>query len=254
MRGRQQLHRVTRFLSLDLTLSWPGRQCPVSDRIFSNTTASTDPPSRVILQGDERIISSPDLELDPKVLYRRPAGLIRSRRQLGRHRFTNRHRTRADGEWAPCHGSFFGAAVAPGSVSSLECTVSDSQAPRRFRTALIAAFAFAAILLAALGFYGVIAFSAALRTQEMAIRIALGSQRSGILRLVFTSAAKLAVAGWAVGLLGAAAASRLLRSFLFGVSRFDPLVLLLAAIFVLCWPYGLLGLPAKVQLRSRRLG
>ena len=67
----------------------------------------------------------------------------------------------------------------------------------------------------------------------MAIRIALGSQRSGILRLVFTSAAKLAVAGCAVGLLGAAAASRLLRSFLFGVSRFDPLVVMLAAIFVL---------------------
>jgi putative ABC transport system permease protein len=117
-------------------------------------------------------------------------------------------------------------------VQSLECTVSDSQAPRPFNTALIAAFAFAAILLAALGIYGVIAFLAALRTQEMAIR-ALGSQRSGILRLVFTSAAKLAVAGCAVGLLGAAAASRLLRSFLFGVSRFDPLVLLLAAIFVL---------------------
>ena len=233
MRGRQQLHRVTRFLSLDLTLSWSGRQCPVSDRLFSNTTASTDPPSRVILQGDERIISSPDLDLDAKVLYRRPAGLIRSRRQLGLHGFTNRHRTRADGEWAPCHGSFFGTAVAPGSVSSLECTVSDSQAPRRFHPALIAAFAFAAILLAALGFYGVIAFSAALGTQEMAIRIALGSQRSGILRLVFTSAAKLAVAGWAVGLLGAAAASRLLRSFLFAVSRFDPLVLLLAAIFLL---------------------
>jgi putative ABC transport system permease protein len=105
--------------------------------------------------------------------------------------------------------------------------------PRRFNTALIAAFAFAAILLAALGIYGVIAFSAALRTQEMAIRIALGSQRSGILWLVFTSAAKLAVAGCAVGLWGAAAASRLLRSFLFGVSRFDPLVVLLAAIFVL---------------------
>jgi ABC-type antimicrobial peptide transport system permease subunit len=91
-------------------------------------------------------------------------------------------------------------------VQRVERTVSDSEAPRRFNTALIAAFAFAAILLAALGIYGVIAFSAALRTQEMAIRIALGSQRSGILRLVFTSAAKLAVAGCAVGLLGAAAA------------------------------------------------
>ena len=67
----------------------------------------------------------------------------------------------------------------------------------------------------------------------MASRIALGSQQSAILRLVFTSAAKLAVAGCAVGLLGAAAASRLLRSFLFGVSPFDPLVLLLAAVFEL---------------------
>jgi hypothetical protein len=66
-------------------------------------------------------------------------------------------------------------------VQSLERTVSDSEAPRRFNTALIAAFAFAA-----LGIYGVIAFSAALRMPEMAIRIALGSQRSGILRLVFT--------------------------------------------------------------------
>src|SRR6202046_1764291 len=108
-------------------------------------------------------------------------------------------------------------------VQSLECTVSDSQAPRRFSTALLAAFAFAAILLAALGIYGVIAFSAALRTQEMAIRSALGSQRSGILWLVFTSAAKLAIAGCVLGLLGAATASHLLNSFLFGVSPFDPL-------------------------------
>jgi putative ABC transport system permease protein len=67
----------------------------------------------------------------------------------------------------------------------------------------------------------------------MAIRVALGSQRSGILGLVFTSAAKLAIAGCVIGMLGAAAASRLLKSLLFGVSPFDPLVLALAAIFVL---------------------
>jgi putative ABC transport system permease protein len=94
-------------------------------------------------------------------------------------------------------------------------------------------FAMAAVLLAALGVYSVVAFSAVLRVQEMAIRIALWSQRSGILRLVFVSAAKLAVAGCAIGLAGAAAASRLLGSFLFGVSPFDPLVLTLAAVFVL---------------------
>jgi predicted permease len=118
-------------------------------------------------------------------------------------------------------------------VQSMEHAVSDTEAPRRFNTALISSFALAAVLLASLGICSVIAFSAALRTQEMAIRIALGSQRSGILRLVFSSAAKLAVAGCAIGLLGAAAASHLLNSFLFGVSPFDPLVLVLAAVSVL---------------------
>jgi len=118
-------------------------------------------------------------------------------------------------------------------VQSMEHAVSESEAPRRFNTALIASFAIAAVLLAALGIYSVIAFSAALRVQEMAIRIALGSQRSGILSLVLGSATKLAIAGCVIGLAGAAAASQLLRSFLFGVSPFDPAVLTLAAVFVL---------------------
>ncbi len=130
-------------------------------------------------------------------------------------------------------------------VQSMEHAVSGSEAPRRFNTALISAFAIAAVLLAALGIYSVIAFSAALRTQEMAIRIALGSQRSGILRLVFTSAAKLAIIGCAVGLLGAMAASHLLDSFLFGVGPFDPLVLTLAAIFVLILALVASLLPAR---------
>ncbi len=118
-------------------------------------------------------------------------------------------------------------------VQTMEQAVSESEAPRRFNTILISAFAGAAVLLAALGIYSVIAFSAALRMQEMAIRIALGSQRRGILSLVFTSAFKLALVGCAVGLLGAAAASRVMQSFLFGVSPFDPVVLILAAAFVL---------------------
>jgi len=93
--------------------------------------------------------------------------------------------------------------------------------------------------------YSVIAFSAALRIQEMAIRMALGSQRAGILGLVFASAAKLAIAGCAIGLLGAAATSRLLGSFLFGVSPFDPLVLTLAAVFVLLLTWLASWLPAR---------
>lgn len=101
------------------------------------------------------------------------------------------------------------------------------------------------MLLAALGIYSVIAFSAALRVQEMAIRIALGSQRSGILGRVFRSAAKLAIAGCGLGLLGAGAASRLLRSFLFDVSPFDPLVLAVAAVFVLMLALAASLLPAR---------
>jgi len=135
-------------------------------------------------------------------------------------------------------------------VQSMEYTVSESEAPRRFNTALISAFALAAVLLAVLGIYSVIAFSADLRAQEMAIRMALGSQRAGILGLVFKSAVKLALAGCVVGLLGAGAVSRLLQSFLFGVSPFDPVVLTLAAVLCFCWLWRRLWCPLGVLLPS----
>jgi ABC-type antimicrobial peptide transport system permease subunit len=109
---------------------------------------------------------------------------------------------------------------------------------------LISSFAFAALLLAILGIYSVIAFSVAARVQEMAIRMALGSQRSSIVRLVLESGAKLAVVGCVLGLSGAAAASGLLRSLLFGVSPFDPIVLTLAAIGVMLLAVAASVLPA----------
>src|SRR5262249_51221928 len=130
-------------------------------------------------------------------------------------------------------------------VQSMERAVSNSEAPRRFNTVVISGFAIVAALLAALGMYGVIAFSAALRAQEMAIRMALGSQRAGILRLVFASATKVAMLGCAIGLLGVAVVSRLLGSFLFGVSPFDPLVLTLAAVLVLLLAWLASLLPAR---------
>jgi predicted permease len=118
-------------------------------------------------------------------------------------------------------------------VQTMEEAVSDSEAPRRFNTVLITSFALAAVLLAVLGIYSVIAFSVASRVQEMAIRMALGSHRAGIVRLVLKSGAQLAAIGCVLGLAGAAAASTLLRSLLFGVSPFDPLVLTAAALGVL---------------------
>ena len=107
-------------------------------------------------------------------------------------------------------------------VQTMEHAVSETEAPRRFNTVLITSFAFAAILLAVLGIYSIIAFSVASRLQEVAIRMALGSQRTGIVRLILESGAKLALIGCVVGLAGAVAASGLLRSLLFGVSPFDP--------------------------------
>jgi predicted permease len=118
-------------------------------------------------------------------------------------------------------------------VQTMEHAISESEAPRKFNTALISSFAAAALLLAVLGIYSVIAFSVALRTQEMAIRMALGSQRSGIIRLVLYSGAKLAVIGCALGLVGAVIASHLLGTFLFQVSALDPVVLVVASVFVL---------------------
>jgi ABC-type antimicrobial peptide transport system permease subunit len=126
-------------------------------------------------------------------------------------------------------------------VESMEQVVEEGQASRRFSTALISSFAAAAVLLALLGIYSVIAFSAAQRTHELAIRLALGSQRSSVLKLVLLSGAKLGLAGCAIGTIGAVFATRLLRTQLFQVDPLDPYVLILAAISIF-----LLALAASV--------
>ncbi len=130
-------------------------------------------------------------------------------------------------------------------VHSMDEALSRTEAPRRFNTMLISSFAAAAVLLALMGIYSVIAFSAAMRTQEMAIRMALGSQRADIVRLVLISGAKLAGIGVLIGLAGAAAASSLMRSFLFQVSPFDTRVLALAAIAVFALALLASALPAR---------
>jgi putative ABC transport system permease protein len=132
-----------------------------------------------------------------------------------------------------------------GDVQTMEHAIAGSEAPRRFNTVLISSFALFALLLSVLGIYSVIAFSVALREQEMAVRLALGCQRSGVQALVLTSGAKLAAAGCALGLVGALAASRLLRSFLFEVSPFDPAVLTLCSLVMLLLALASSALPAR---------
>jgi predicted permease len=129
-------------------------------------------------------------------------------------------------------------------VETMDQMVSQSEAPRRFNTIIISSFALAAVLLAVLGIYSIIAFSVASRVQEMAIRMALGSQRSNIIRLVLISGLKLAAMGCVLGLAGAAAASSILRSFLFHVSPFDPGVIIVGAIGVFALALAASALPA----------
>lgn len=130
-------------------------------------------------------------------------------------------------------------------MQTMDHAISESEAPRRFNTVLITAFAGAAVLLAILGIYSVIAFSVALRVQEIAIRMALGSQQSGIIRLVLASGARVAAAGCALGLVGAFAALRLLRSMLFGVGALDPAALTAAVLLLLLLTLGASLLPAR---------
>jgi predicted permease len=130
-------------------------------------------------------------------------------------------------------------------VESMEQVVAEGQAPRRFNTVLISSFAAAAVLLALLGIYSVIAFSAALRTQEMAIRLALGSQRASVMRLVLASGAKLGLIGCGIGAIGAVFATRLLRSMLFQVDPLDPFVLALAAISIFLLALAASVVPAR---------
>ncbi|HWZ29915.1 MAG TPA: ABC transporter permease [Bryobacteraceae bacterium] len=96
-------------------------------------------------------------------------------------------------------------------------------ADRRFLLLLVGLFAAAALVLAAVGIYGVVAFSVTRRTQEIGVRMALGAQRSDVLRLVVGEGARLAFLGVAIGIAASFAITRLLSSLLFGVSATDPL-------------------------------
>jgi putative ABC transport system permease protein len=111
--------------------------------------------------------------------------------------------------------------------------VSTIEAPRHFNTDLITAFAVGALLLAITGIYAVVAFSVSQRTPEIAIRMTLGAQRAGIAKLVLVSGARLALLGCGLGVLGSLAVSRLVSSFLFGVSATDPLTYIVCVLIMM---------------------
>lgn len=126
----------------------------------------------------------------------------------------------------------------------MTAVISNVEATRRFNTTLITSFAVVALLLAIMGIYAVVAFSVSLRAQEIAIRMALGAQRASIARLVLNSGAKMALFGCSLGILGSLAVSRLVRSFLFGVSPTDPRIYISSAVVMMLLAVAASVLPA----------
>jgi len=105
---------------------------------------------------------------------------------------------------------------------SLDEVVDRAVAPRRLTTSMLGGFSSLALLLAGLGIYGVIAYSVAQRSREIAIRMAVGSRRSRVVRLVVGEGLRIVALGLAIGLGLALLGTRLMRSLLFGVSALDP--------------------------------
>jgi putative ABC transport system permease protein len=134
-------------------------------------------------------------------------------------------------------------------VHTMQQLVDDSISTRRLTLVLLGIFSALALMLAAIGIYGVMAYSVALRTQEIGIRMALGAQQKDVLRLILGQGARIAFFGVAIGLGAAAALARLLSSLLYSVSTSDPITF--AAVSVLLLAIALLAcyVPARRALR-----
>ncbi|HEV2381042.1 MAG TPA: ABC transporter permease [Terriglobia bacterium] len=118
-------------------------------------------------------------------------------------------------------------------VGTMEQTLSDSLAPRRFNMLLLGIFAGIALALATVGIYGVMAFSVTQRTHEIGIRMALGAERSNVLGLIVKQGLGLTLAGIIIGVGGALALTRFLSSFLYGVCTTDVATFALVSVVLL---------------------
>ena len=135
------------------------------------------------------------------------------------------------------------------STLTMDEAVAKSVAQPRFRMLLLALFAIAATLIATCGIYGLMAYAVTQRRREIGVRMALGADRRDVLRLVLTRALRIVVAGVIVGLAGAAGVTRVLQSFLFGVTPTDPIAFTIVTLLLMAVGLTAAWLPARRAAR-----
>jgi predicted permease len=130
-------------------------------------------------------------------------------------------------------------------VRTMNEVIDGSLASRRFSAELVGVFAIVALLLASVGIYGLLAYLVGQRSQEIGVRIALGAQRSDILRLILTQGALLAGVGVCVGLTLAAVTAPLIAALLYGIHAIDPIVFLAVPLILLVVSFAASYIPAR---------
>jgi ABC-type antimicrobial peptide transport system permease subunit len=131
----------------------------------------------------------------------------------------------------------------------MDAALSDSIATERLITALLGGFAIVALVMAAAGLYGVIAYTVQRRTQEIGVRVALGAEPGAVVRLVAAEGLRVAAIGMTVGALAAAVGSRALRTLLFDVSPADPVTYAMVLALFAATACAALIVPARRALR-----
>jgi predicted permease len=227
-------------------LAWPGED-PIGKRIFAGSGSATERgPARTVVGVVAHVknygVDQPSREETYVPYAQRPLQggslVVRTSADAGSVSLAARAAVKSLDQDLPVS-----------SVRTLDDIVDENVAPRRLSVALLGAFAALALILAAVGIYGVMSYMVTQRTQEIGVRIAIGAQQSDILRLVLGSGMALLLSGIGIGLAGAYSLSRFLQSLLFEVKSTDlltfatvPFVLAVVA-FLACY------LPARRATR-----
>jgi predicted permease len=138
---------------------------------------------------------------------------------------------------------------APNNFRTMEDVLSASIAQQRFNMLLLALFASLAVALGAVGLYGVLSYLVAQRTHEIGVRMALGANRTEVVRLVVTNGLRMTFAGLILGIVAAIGLTRLLAGFLYGVKPGDPFTFGMVAVLLCCVAFLACYIPARRAAR-----